>query len=566
MPVVPTNNREPVQLQALPGVSTAAKAPIESFGGGSGLAQQGQATANLGGAVADLAQAETNRANDARILEERRALNEWEYSNLYDPEKGALNKRGKNALGVHEELAVSIKKFGEERMANLSNDTQKNAFQKMILARTEDVRQKTSRHVAVQTEAIDQSEYEASIESSKERAALDPQNNAILEGVVIRNQIAQRAERMGWGEELKKQELSRHESDMHYRAVGGMMASNKDMEAKAYFDKVQNRLDPDIKAKLQEQLQVSSIRGESMRRTDELVKTSGTMTEALAKTKDIKDPELRDATVARVRDHYSMQKQAETMQQDEIFEKSAKTLEETKNKDAIPPSDWLAMNNSQRSSLDSRFAQIVGSKQVVTNWEKYYDLKRLGASAATRDQFLKENMMKYRHLLGDAEFKELTNMQVDLAKGDANADRLLAGFRSTDKILIDTLEPLGFKTNPRPGTAAADRMALFRRALDERIIEYQETNSKKASSVEVQRLVDEMVVKGRTQRGMLWDTEKFAFELSAGEPFEVENVQEVPRAARTEIEQSLARQRLPVSETNILRMYNTRMNENATRR
>lgn len=255
MPTVPLTRGREIQQAGLPNARVSVDAPTSAFGGGPGVEQVAQGVSQLTKAASQIAQAEQEKANQMRMLEERRAMNEWETTNIYDPKTGASSRRGKNAFGIPDDLKSSFDAFIADREKGLSNDEQRLAFRQLSGSRWESVSKWAQTHVAQESERAEKLEYDASLESSKERGSTDPRN-APLEVGFLRQQVMQRAKKEGWGKEQIHQAVQKEESDLHGRAVKKMLAEGQDSTARHYFDGVKPRLDPDKATEIENWLRV----------------------------------------------------------------------------------------------------------------------------------------------------------------------------------------------------------------------------------------------------------------------------------------------------------------------
>lgn len=552
MPQVPIYNDNQVRQQALPGVRVQEAGNLETFGGGSVLSRPEQALSGLNQQVTKLAEEETARANETRINEKRRLLNDWELQNVYDSKNGAIAKTGKNAFGVPQELEDSLKKFQDEQIKDLSTDAQRNAFQQLIDSRKGEVLKWANGHVRTNANAVEEAEYGAGIESSKERASADPKN-VPLETAMIKQAILKRSQQMGWDAEQTKQELQKHESDLHSRAINTMLTNEQTDAAVQYLNNVSPNLDPDVKNKLVKEVEEGSVRKQSQQLSDQIASQTKSLSDAYEKTKDIQDSKVRDATVARLKDHFAMMKAAENEREERISKQAFDIIETNPSRDAIPPSVWQAMPLQARNAADARIRQLREGIPPTTDWNVYYDQKSIASSPATRDVFLKKNLTELRPKLADAEFKELVNLQTQLRKGDSEAEKTLNGYRSHSAVVDSTLSAAGIKPNDDFGTTDYKNSVKFRRLVDEEVLSLQSSTGRKATTGEVQQIADRLMIKRVTDKGMFWDTEQRSFELVT------DDIKEIPLKARNNLQEYLKSKKIKVTDDLILRLYNERI-------
>ncbi len=350
MPEVPRYGRPRVQQAPLPGLRLSPEAPVANFQPAIQAAQ---------GLLQDrikVEQEQLEKANALKMSEERRFLNEWEYKNVYDPTTGAINKVGRNALGIHETLGKDYKTFIDEREKTLVGADQKAAFRAMAEARFDHIMRWAQGHVGTQTRVLEEAEFGASVESSKERASVD--NATIpLELAIIRDNVMKRSESLGWKQEQTGQELRNQETDLHSRVIGKMLATGRDSDASAYFKKIEGRIDPDVATKIQVHLQEGQLRGDAQRETDKIMTSSGplkdysagtgavvlpsppeTLGQALEAARKIEKLDLRAQVEGRVKQRWAEQEVVKEAAQSKRYEDLALLIDQNPGR---PPRDLI---------------------------------------------------------------------------------------------------------------------------------------------------------------------------------------------------------------------------------
>ena len=238
MPTVPRAQRT-VETAPLRG-GQLAQAPAGAFGGMEKVFSEAER----------IYENERVKLDEARLSEERRVFfDQFEYPSIYDPKTGAANLRGRDAIGIGQKIDADFDTFVSERMKGLSTERQRQAYQQWAVSRKEGIRKWSAGHEAAQVEAYMENEHNAGIESAKERGSVNPAN-APLELAYIRQQVAQRGQDKGWGEDFINQELKKHETDLHSRVLGNLLANDQDEAAKAYYDANETAIDPDRRREL----------------------------------------------------------------------------------------------------------------------------------------------------------------------------------------------------------------------------------------------------------------------------------------------------------------------------
>src|SRR5688572_31779249 len=75
-----------------------------------------------------LVEEEKDQADQTALTEAANKLSAWKHSTLYDPNQGAMARKGKDALPLPEEVAAGFEKAAGEIEAGLSTDKQRAAW------------------------------------------------------------------------------------------------------------------------------------------------------------------------------------------------------------------------------------------------------------------------------------------------------------------------------------------------------------------------------------------------------------------------------------------------------
>jgi hypothetical protein len=323
-------------------------------------------------------------------------------------------------------------------------------------------------------------------------------------------------------------------------------------------------LQPDERAKLlkaaEDEDKELRIRSSSQDQSDRIMEAHSDRGEALAAARAIKDPEIRDATTTRVNARFAELEAIDNERNDKAFTDAATLVEQKGSIDGIDVRTWqTVLTQSQRVALEARAKQLRDGIEPTTDIALWYERRQEAADHPAA--FAKRNLMDDRHLLADGDFKGLAEIQAAIRDGNPKADQLLSGVRTATQVVDDTLRQIGIDPSPKPGTTGAEQVARFSRAVDERVMALQTVTGHKATTEEVQGIVDELVVKGevpgRTFFGLFSSSDdKFLFEIEDGEAFSVTAVDQVPAADRRQIEAALKKRGRPVTSEAVLTLYN----------
>jgi len=560
MPQVPRYSGTQVREESVPGVRIEPTASTEAFGGGQSLERLNTATRGLNDEVVKLVAREKEAADDAASQEAYGRLVTLKNELIYNPETGALTRKGKNAFGVSDEYGQKYQKLAGEIESSLTNGNQKALFRRMAEKEALELNGTLERHTFVESQAFQENTYKSLVSTLQDDAIKNMDVPGKIDGNMnlITGATMDFARKRGMDATQTKALVTDTVSKTHSAVINRLLTNGRDIEAKTYFDANKDAIvGTDITA-VEKVLEEGTLRGESQRQADNIVSTYATRTEALEAAKGIKEPKLRDEVERRVNDHFQQQKLALAEAKESRFKQAADILEQTGTRDRIPPDLWASLDIEERNAIDRRDKQLKTKTKVETEWTTYYELKSMASSPATKDEFLKKNLLTFRHVLADAEFKEIVGLQSSLRSNDDKAEKELDGYRTKKQIVDETLIAAGFDISPKANKSNAEKTAQFRRMVDENVMTLQAQTGKKATNADVQQIVDNLMVKGVTVRGWIWDTTKRAFELKPGESMAIERA-DIPRTELNKIEDALKRRNIAVTDERIIELYNRKL-------
>ena len=560
MPTVPRQEDRLVRDAAVPSVRISPSADATSFGGGPGLTQMGNAAAGLLKGVGDIAAEEVRKADELAVLEMDRDLSQLENDLQYNQETGAMGKRGRDVFTLSDDVAKRWEKGVAEIGKRAKTPTQREEFEGRVMRRWDSLNGNVQRHVASQIRAYDDEVTDSFIQSERNAAVsnyLDPDRVALS----IESQIAE-IEKYGARNGLTmadpqlKEKADEAVSKTHVGVISRMLSQpGQETSAKGYFLANRSELLPDDRIKIESAVKEGTLRGESQARTDAIIKKDKTWKDRIASAKKIEDPELRDEVERRVKVEMAAQQAIERQDREDIFSQALNIVESSKSIDSVPPDMISSMDISDRKALRNYADTLAEGKKPVTNWGEYYRLRQMATSPDQRQNFLDENMMAYRGSLSDTEFKELVSLQADMRNGGKNSERVLDGFRSKDSIVNDALRGIGVDPSPKEGSDDAGKVAMFRKAVDDSVMAFQERTKRKADNKEVQEIVDTLAIKGIIEDKFLWfDKSKRFYELEDGDSFKIK-VDDIPSDQRRLLEEALIQRGEEPSEDNIEKYY-----------
>lgn len=179
-----------------------------------------------------------------QVFAARRSLNDWEQKNLYDPETGAITKKGSDAFGLPQQLGESFDQTASQIGGQLQGREAQAAFQELAINRKASVLDWAGRYAAGEHLTFNQDQYKSDIASSAQRAATDP-------GVLPLELAAQQHRTEGYLSSIgaPKSQIDAATAEAHGKTVFGatenLLANGKWQDAQKIFDQYGHTLTPE---------------------------------------------------------------------------------------------------------------------------------------------------------------------------------------------------------------------------------------------------------------------------------------------------------------------------------
>lgn len=545
MPRVRSSERE-IATAPIPGVrqQTGGSAIAEGAGVEAAKIGTGEAIARVGHTIAafgirtyaEIADDSRRRADSVAILAAERQIGEWEHKRLYDPQGGALNVRGKDAMGLPEKLAAEYAALTGEIEKTLGTDRQREAFARVKTSRGLGLDLTIQRHVAGEMNRYEGEELKATIENAQQSAvanALDPERVAIeLDRAV--GAIKTHGPRLGLGPQAIEKQVAAVTSVTHKGVIDRLLANDLDQKAKAYFDEVKGQISGETLAQVEKALDEGTLRGASQRKADDIIVAGGTLAEQRAKAKAIDDPKLRDAVESRLEHNAAIQDREDREIAEERLNAAYDTIDKTGDWTKIPASVWTDLPGSSRLSLKNYAEDKARGIPTKTDLASYYSLTTLASTNG--EKFLTMNLLDYKGRLSESDFKQVADLQMRMRVGDDKAaDKVINGFRTNSEIWNGVLVATGLDKDSNEANA-------LHKELDRRIDRFQQDTGKQATNEQMQAMADNLI------GNVVLEPGDWANILPGGRPFydvtkkahEI-TVADIPQAQRAAVEAQLVK-------------------------
>lgn len=543
MPRVPTYGPRRVSTAPLPGARVNPAVPEGAFGV--------PAAVDLSGVqrlAADVYQRETEKADEIALLDADNQLAELSRS----LETEARARRGKDALGAGTAVREGWTKGQSEIAGRLSNERQRMAFARRAQMREQSLFEQVERHAAAEGERYAQETTEAALALRVDEAVSrydDPRarEHAIAEARII---VGMEAERMGLSPEARTLAEEKVVTRAHVGVIERMLSAGDDRTASAYYAEHGAEIAGERRGQIEKALEEGSTLGEAQRQADQIIATAPTRAAAMEQARAIEDPKVRQATTRELEVLFAARDRAEADDYRVRLERAADKVERG---GTLTTAERAGLKAQDRRTLDSWRKAKAAGESIETDWEVYYNLKRMASDPARRQSFAETSLLTYRTSLADTEFKELVNAQAALRQGKASPE--LDGYRTTLQIVDDGLAGIGVNPN-----AKKRNVEVFRRAADQEIAAWKRAHGKdEIPTEEVQRIVGGLLVRGPSSwLGIVGGTRRFDA-LANTDPDEVNEVSDIPAAEQEQIRSALQRQGVAPTDDVILDLYRERL-------
>lgn len=515
MPTVPRSTGPSVGTQALPNVRVGTNAPSAAFGVPAQLDLRGPTAL-----IAQIQDEERQKADQVAVLD---ATNQLDTLHT-DLSLAAQSRKGKDAMGALADVQSAWQQKTSQIEAGLTSDRQRQAFAQMKVNRWGSLYGAVESHAHNEAFKYDVEQSTAFLGNRLNEAIADPAAapDAIAQGKAA---ITDFAKRNGLSSDQVTEKTGDFVSRVHVAVLNRYLATDQDQAARAYYDAHKDEVVGEAKATVEHALNVGTTLGESQRRSLAIVNANPRLADALSEVDKIADPEIQKATRAAVKERFAEREVQQREDYETLTDAAFKSLLTTGSVPApimaqLKPREIIAINNYR--------ASLAKKQEPQTDWATYYKLRTAATSddPQLRTQFQHANLLGFRHVLGDTEFKELVGMQTSVRGG--KSDPSLDGYRTTDNIVNGALDALGL--NPKKDQT---RIELFRRAVDEDVRNWKQQHKQAdIPSNEVQGIVDQLLIKS---------PDGSRFEHLSAKPDDVQNIDDVPLTEQRLIRQALFR-------------------------
>lgn len=507
---------------------------------------------------------ERKKADQLAVLDGDVKNSAFKTSLMYDPDKGLLNRRGKDAFGIYDEAKAKWDKHVQETEKGLASETQRIAFRNRALSHWADMDLQLKRHIADEGRKYDDTVTESWIANERTAASLNYQDGERVKTSIATQKavLADHAKRNGLPAEWLKLKTLEAESKTHVSVIERMLDNGQDEAAQGYYQANKDGLGADA-GNIEAKLTVAVSEGKASRAVTEVWDTIG--------PKKDTDPVSEYAMVEAIREKLGDDEKAVKAAISDIKERAGLwNAQQRENTEANEATVWKAAE--QGASIEQirsmpEYRKLDGKTQVSikehivdrthalagrkdekpgdAQWSNYWQYSQPDTLNAMTENQIQNLLPK----LG----RKLTNDLMEKKRGMGKAETLEATIDSDlFKELADEAGLKSYKRADQLSTKEKAELGSLRTTVEAQIAAEQSTRKRKLTREEKEAVMRREIEKTVTVKaGWFGTTEKPAAVLRKEDIDKVV----VPDMDRTKIKDALKKANMPVTEAEIKRVY-----------
>lgn len=532
------------------------------FVGVSDVSATGQAMGRAAGQISQIGEQYQQQQDATAVSAARRALDDWERAAIFDPEKGAINKRGQDAAGVPDALREDFDKTAGKVFETLKTERQRRAFQEVADGRRGQVLDWASKHATKENETFLEGQYQADIKSFQDRAALFP-DKAGAEIATMQGRTVGYLRGKGRSTEEINAAVRDSTDKAHVSVVASLLNSVDEASAIKYYDTNKAGMSADVQARIGAEIKERGNLMAAQRNADDLVSRGLTEKEALAETRKKFQGRQEEAAVQQLRTRFAEAETERIRQVKQVSNSAWSVLMEKGSMTAIPAQTMATLRSAapeeERQMRDWLQSKAIQAKKLAEAKFEPDDQLYIGLRQMAREEpqrFLDLDLRRSAPKLSDGQTNALLSLQDGINRKDAHA---MESNRVTQETLhsIDAqVKEAGLKKNAKPDSDAAKEYAKFQTSLSDALDQSNEMRKKKGqpplSDQEAKAIGMTMLRQGIEQGSGIFgigQTKKRGYEIAtdpalAGKTFVTKTFGDIPQDVRDALTAEL-RQRQP---------------------
>jgi len=465
---------------------------------------------------------------------------------------GFLKTKGRNTVDSYKEVNKKLADFLE----NQDKDEEVNASPRVKERMQEIAKQyqvsldkSMDIHTGQEMDAYHTEQTKSNLASIQNDAVLNYMDHGKV-GASLKeqqNKISLYAKEKGLSPEATKDMQLQASTSLSEGVINRALNNDQDRLAKEWFKQNKETMTADSQSKMEKILHGASVKGDSQRATDDIMSANAGLGDSLEAARKIKDPEVRDATVTRVRNRWNEQEQVKKQKTKDDFSKVVETIEAMGSIDKVPMEEKQSWNAKKKKAVEKSLALISKGAQPTTDPVVQQDLMIMASDPSTRQKFLDTDINEHAHELSSGDRKQLLGMQNDLRKGDSKAEAKIGRFQTDTQLMNGTLDELEISDK-------ADR-AKFRSQVTEQANQWMQDNGKShIPNRELKQIADRFGAEV-TVKGFFFNSDKKLFKVKDDDVITGIDIDNIPDTAKRQIRQSLGRNGRSFTEKDVENVY-----------
>lgn len=497
MPIVPTYGPPNVQQAALPGARLGVQASPRAFGAGAAAGALDVADSSL-----NIQQRERQKQRQVRIQDWSNRLAERENHLLYDPQTGALQKRGKDAFGIAEPVLGDLDTFAGDLQKEALDGEEQQALHDLTADRRNAVQRSLMQHIAGEVRTFDDQTFGSGLASSRNAALANFNDPHRVDEEAYRQltSIQEYAERHGLPGEWIQEQQSKAQSETYAGAIGRMIDRGDDLAAKDALKRWGGALTGDDAARIDGALKETSSRAESRRIADDLTSDPAQdMQGALAalEARGVEDVNVYDKAKDRVVEHYRLKHAAEQEADATLFQSATDAIDSApvgKTADEIVPAQtWSSLRPSLRTQLRSYAKAKSTGIPIQTDWAVFSDLRQLARD--NPQAFIESDLLEVRGSLSDEDYRSMEGLKDTLrGKDSAAGKKTFARLTTLGGAVDETLAKAGIDPHTLVKGKRNEQAITIHYQMEKQLDAHRELTGKEATPDEARQMAERLVV------------------------------------------------------------------------
>lgn len=495
MPTVPTYD----QLQVTPNTRplTPVSSPNVHNFAADNAQRQGQAMQQLGGELSKQATEMQLDANHAIVTDAVNASVQHEQE-LELGDNGYTKLQGRDALdrpqgqALWDEYGAQLDKAnGDIARKMLKNDAQRQAFDEIVAQRRTTFISRIMRHAATEQKKYNLSVQKGTIEVANNRLALSGGDPEVVADSVtaIKGAVMELGRLQGKAKDEIAADMVDALSPGHAAVISSAVDSGRTNFAQQYLDAHNAELTPAARIQMTKLVEAGKVLGRAQDHADQIMGSGVSDADKLAAARNISDPKLRDAVVARVKSRINETRALEAQLKADHYDRAAQLADQGHE---IPASLRVGLSPSQLNALDKLHAKRVSGQPIQTDEVAYgeFSLMPIEQLAKMTPQQYHE---KYRALFDDSHYEGGLNLiraaRATVAKeGQRDSHRAILSFDAAFKTVAAEAGIIKSGGVKELGDDDYKAWARMRQEAARRVNELESNTGKKATSDEMLKI------------------------------------------------------------------------------